>query len=141
MPPWGFARYLPVRAGGRDLNMNYHPNLAGIYKISPFCAPGEDLHRRLPAQPSLAPLYIPSLPPNDRRIEFPLPTWFTGNPYTIAVCSPFWTPFKCFLLLHLKVTDRFPSPPFLPSFLPQKDRLSSSGGFICSFIIVSCGPC
>lgn len=30
--------------GDRDLNMNYHPDLAGIYGMSPLCAHRKDLH-------------------------------------------------------------------------------------------------
>ena len=41
--------------------MNYHPNLAGVYRMSPLCAHGEDLH-----SPFIG-IRLPELSPRDTR--------------------------------------------------------------------------
>lgn len=47
--------------GAEILNINYHPSLAGVYRMSPLCAHGEDLH-----SPFIG-TRLPELLPRDTR--------------------------------------------------------------------------
>lgn len=144
--------------------MNYHPHLERICRMSPFCTHREDLcslfsRTRLQAcdcvtvssgehstgasvsQPwswmVSAELQdsahrCPSAPNDEEEFSLRLgcrklllnsPLLSFGNSSSCSIRTWLWP---------------LPSPPFPPSSLLQKDQLSSSGDFICSFVF--CDP-
>lgn len=64
-----------------------------------------------------------SLPLGCRKLLLNSPLLFFGNSISCSIRTWLWP---------------LPSPPFPPSALLQKDQLSSSGDFICTFVF--CGP-